>query len=138
MESKTTKKGEYELIERDGVKYEIADVQSGKKVVGRAPTRSYDTPQDMLDDIGPEVMFSLAIRQIRQDHANAVRAKFNKDKVSASTVTKEIGTDAKKLIKVSEFMKAHPDVDFTEAACATLGLGPSAKPDENRIHWDVL
>jgi len=130
------------LVEvRDGIEYELEAVHYKSKCVGLAPTRSFDDDESMLEHYGLADLCSLATRQLKQDVKNAVRAKYNKDKVSATTVINAIGagtiTPEMQQQAVVE-MQAGKYKTFTDACAAYLGIGEDAlkNADPSHVHWD--
>ena len=130
------------LVEvHDGVEYELEPVKYKSKCVGLAPTRVFDDDESMLEHYGLSVLCSLAGRQLKQDAKNTVRAKYNKDKVSATTVINAIGAGTitpEMQQKAVELMKAGKHKTFTDACAAFLGIGEDAlkNADPSHIHWD--
>ena len=140
----TTK--EIRVEEREGLKYELEAVHCKSKCVGLAPTQTFDGVADdvlekLLEVYGSDRIVACFTRQIKQDAKNLVRAKFNKDKVSATTVINAIGagliTPEQQQQAVVE-MNAGKYKTFTDACAAYLGVGEDALKniDSEHIHWD--
>lgn len=129
------------LVEvRDGIEYELEAVHYKSKCVGLAPTRCFDDDESMLEHYGLSDLCSLAKRQLKQDGKNAVRAKYNKDKVSASAVLKAIGAgelSPEDIELATVDMKAGKGT-FTDLCAARLGVGEDAlkNADPSHVHWD--
>lgn len=124
---------ETKIVEKDEVKYLVEEVKSAKVVVGLAPTRHAVTLDELLDFVEPEVVFKLAYRQMRTDHANKVRAKFNGKGTSAIAVIAAIAAETITTEEVKEAME-RTNSTFTDAATKLL----QTDPDPKAIHWDVL
>ena len=134
-----------DTIEKDGVNYWIQKVRTLGKVVGFAPTKIRSTLEGLKEDFSDQEIVELACRQLREDSKNAVRPKYNKDKIKASsviaawqdgTLTAEMQAEANKLWQ-------EPNAsckDFTEACGKLLGLGAGAieDVDETQVHWDCV
>lgn len=133
---------ETRTIERDGVCYELTAVKTDSKVVGLAPTVRFDTLSEMLDVFDEATVLALAVRQYRTDAQNKVRARLNKDKVSASDIVAEIvsGRFTSEMQEEANRMWQQPGgpKDFTAAAAKLLGLGRQATPAADTIHWEIL
>lgn len=134
-------------VERDGVKYSCTSVRHKGKNVGFAPSRIpqgelFDDQLEWLtNEYGSEAIVKCFDRQIKQDAMNAVRGKFNKDKVSATTVINAIGDGritAEMQQKAVKEMKAGIHKTFTDACATYLGIGEDAlkNADAAHIHWD--
>ena len=138
------------LVEvRDGKEYELFPVHHKGKCVGLAPVRSYtDIDAAEAEAETPEArkafrewLFTCGMRQAAQDAMNAVRAKYNKDKVSATTVINAIGAGIitpEMQQQAVEEMNAGKYKTFTDACAAYLGIGEDAlkNADSSHIHWD--
>ena len=126
---------EEKTVERDDVVYIVDEVKSGGVVVGLAPTvKAVDIDELMAvfaDDI--ETVFKLAYRQLRTDHKNLVRAKFNGKGKSAVAVVAGIAAGHVTVEEIQVEMKRTSST-FTDAATALL----TTEPDPTAIHWDVL
>lgn len=134
---------------RDGVEYELEAVHYKGKCVGLAPTKKFIADGVEWDDVleklieayhSADVAMSFT-RQLKQDVKNIVRAKFNKDKVSATTVINAIGSGAitaEMQTKAVEEMRSGKYKTFTDACAAYLGIGEDAlkNADAEHIHWD--
>ena len=81
---------ESKTVQRDGVDYLVEAVKSASKVVGLSPTRKAVDLDELMNILTPERIFKLAYRQLRTDHANKVRAKFNSKGESAIAVVAEL------------------------------------------------
>ena len=121
------------IVEKDGVEYFVEEVKSASKIVGLSPTRKAVSLDEMLVFVEPETIFKLAYRQLRTDHKNIVRAKFNGKGKSAVAVVAGIaaGLITTEQVQV-EMERSHST--FTDAATALL----TTDPDPKAIHWDVL
>ena len=138
-----TTTNEKPLVEvHDGVEYELEPVHYKTKCVGLAPTQAYDGLEAMLEKMDDNAVFALAIRQLKQDVKNAVRAKYNKDNVSATTI---INAQASGELTIEMMQAAKKDYDagkyehnWTRCCAAQLGLGDDAlaKANPSHIHWD--
>ena len=132
---------ETRVEEHEGVEYELEPTKYKSRCVGLAPTRSFKTDEEMLEHYGLPALCALAGRQLKQDAKNAVRGKFNKDKVSASAVVKAIGSG---VLTSEDVEMAALDVregrykTFTDACAARMGIGEDALENANpeHIHWD--
>ncbi len=121
------------IVEKDKVKYLIEDVKSSGKVVGKAPTKLATDLDELMAFVDPEIIFKLAYRQMRTDHANKVRAKFNGKGTSAVAVVAAIAGEIISTEEIKVEMK-RTNSSFTDAATALL----KTDPDPEAIHWDVL
>ena len=121
------------IVEKDEVKYLVEEVKSAKVVVGLAPTRHAQSLDGLLDFVEPETIFKLAYRQMRTDHANKVRAKFNGKGTSAVAVIAAIAAGSITVDEIQNEM-AKTNLPFTDAATKLL----KTDPDPTAIHWDVL
>ena len=139
------------LVEvRDGKEYELFPVHHKGKCIGLAPVRSYtDIDAAEAEAETPEArkafrewLFTCGMRQAAQDVMNAVRAKYNKDKVTASTVIKACNNGD---VSPEQYQESWDAVgagtykDLTTAICTMwLSLGEDAfkKADPTHIHWD--
>ena len=141
------KPNDAETVEKDGAVYECTSVRHKGKNVGFAPTKipqgeSFDDQLEWLtDEKGSKCIVKCFVRQLKQDAMNAVRAKYNKDKVSATTVINAIGSGditAEMQKKAVEEMTAGKYKTFTDACAAYLGIGEDAlkNADSKHIHWD--
>ena len=131
------------LVEvHDGVEYELEPTHYKSKCVGFAPTRSFDSDEEMLEHYGLSDLCAAAGRQKKQDAKNAVRGKYNKDKVSATTIinaqktgemTTEMFIAAKKDYDANKY-----DHNWTKCCSVQLGIGDDAldKADATHKHWD--
>lgn len=133
-------------VEKDGVQYVCNPVRHKSKNVGFAPTKmpqgdNYDDQLEWLtNEYGSDAIVKCFVRQNKQDAMNAVRAKYNKDKVSASAVLKAIGTGAltpEDIAAATEEMTAGKGA-FTDLCAARLGIGEDAlkNADPKHVHWD--
>ena len=134
-----------ETIEKDGVLYWVQKVHTQGKTVGFAPTKVRKDLDELLADMEPEVICELACRQLREDSKNAVRPKYNKDKVKPADVLAAIGDGrltAEMQIKANEMWQEANSAykNFTEACGKLLGLGAGAieDVDETQVHWDCV
>jgi len=140
---------------REGVEYELSATKTGKpsKCVGLAPTKipqgeTFDDKLEWLtNEYGSEAIVKCFARQNVQDAMNNVRAKYNKDKVTASAVIKAVNDG---LVSPEEYAAAWADVkrennptgkfeNLTTAICTLyLGTGEDAlkNADPAHIHWD--
>ena len=145
-----TTTNEKPLVEvHDGVEYRLAAVKTGKpaKCVGLAPTKVIqgDTDDDKLEwltnEYGSKVIVECFERKNIQDAENAVRGKYNKDKVTptqmygaiaSGQLTPEMQREAWDQVGLGKYK------DFTEACCAMIGFGEAAldKANPSHIHWD--
>lgn len=121
---------------KDGINYELAKVMHDGKQVGFAPTRVFETDEEMLEHLGIEILCSLAIRQYRQDAKNAVRAKFNKGKVTPAAAMKFMESNPDKVAEISRVCVVEK-ISLVEACEKSMGVGENAKPDAEKIHWDI-
>lgn len=132
---------ETQIVERDGVSYEVEPVRYKTQCVGLAATRLLDD-KEMVEQYTLAAICELARRQKKQDAKNSVRAKFNRDKVSATAVINAIGTGqitTEMQAKAVELMnKSAGAMNFTEACSRFLGIGEDALKDADptHIHWD--
>ena len=124
---------EHKIVKKDGVDYIVDEVRSGKVVVGLAPTVKAVDLDELMAILEPDVIFKLAYRQIRTDHKNLVRAKFNGKGKSALAVVNAIANGGLTVEQIQEEMLASK-TDFTTAATNLL----QTDPDPTAIHWDVL
>jgi hypothetical protein len=86
-------------------------------------------------------IIELARRQLKQDAKNAVRAKYNKDKVTASMALNAIASGELSPDDIETANKALADgsaKSFTDACAKLLGIGEDAlkNADASHIHWD--
>ena len=131
-------------------RYELEPVHHGKpkKCVGLAPTKQapadVHSPDDILDwmlnEYGAEAIVKCFDRQLKQDVKNNVRAKFNKDKVTATMANNAINDGRitpDQIVEATEIMKSGK-MNFTEAITTFLGVGEDAlkNADATHIHWD--
>lgn len=123
------------IVEKDGVEYVVDEVKSAKNIVGLAPTRHAVDLDELLEIVDAEKIFKLAYAQLRTNHQNIVRAKFNGKGKSAVAVINALGDPENSLTveKINEEMKKS-HTTFTDAATNLL----TTAPDPNAIHWDVL
>ena len=133
---------ETQIIEKDGVSYELEQVRYKSQVVGLAPTMLLDD-DSMVKQYGLADICELARRQIKQDAKNQVRAKYNKDKVSATTVINAIGSGditPEQQAQAVKDMTAGKAKNFTEACARFLGIGEDALKDvkPTHVHWDCV
>ncbi len=124
---------EPKVITKDDVKYFADEVKSGKKIVGLAPTQMMTSLIEMEVFFKDDEIFKLAYRQLRTDHKNAVRAKFNGTGKSAVAVVASLAAGTITVEEIQEEQK-HTGADFTTAATKLL----QTDPDPTAIHWDVL
>lgn len=139
---------ETRIEEHNGKKYVLEAVEYQKKGVGLAPTLAIEgeSADDQLDFLlqtyGSALIVSKFERQNKQDAKNAVRGKFNKDKVSATTI---INAQASGELTIEMMASAKKDYDagkydhnWTKCCAAQLGLGEDAlaHADSTHIHWD--
>ena len=143
----TTK--EIRVEEHGEYRYELEPVHYKSKCVGLAATKTapddHVSPDDhmdwLLNEYGVEAVVNCFSRQLKQDVKNAVRGKYNKDKVSATTMINAIGagliTPEQQQQAVLE-MNAGKYKTFTDACAAYLGIGEDAlkNADPEHIHWD--
>ena len=139
-----TKEKEREL-ERDGVVYLATEVRTDKKCVGLAPRIKFkldgdsyaDALEKMTVELGEEQLFKLADAQLNTSTQNRVRAKYNKDKFSASQTVAAIASGE---ITTDDIMSTQKqrNVSFTEAAGILMGVGKNAVVDSEHVHWDCL
>jgi hypothetical protein len=129
---------ETKTTEKDGVVYVLDTVKSGKVVVGLAPTPKIDDLDALLAVVEPEAVFKLAYSQLRTNHKNVVRAKFNTKGVKASAVLDALkpDEDGNSVLTTTEIIEHGKKTgqDFTDAAMDLL----RTDPDPEKIHWDVL
>jgi len=144
----TTKKPLVEV--RDGIEYDLYPVHHGKpkKCVGLAPVKRYKDMDELEASADSpkakkairEWLFTCGMRQAAQDVMNTVRGKYNKDKVTASTVQNAMnsGELTPDQIKQATDEMVAGKGNFTECAAAILGLGQDAlkNADPSHIHWD--
>ena len=141
----TTK--EIRVEEREGVEYELSPVEHAKKGVGLAPTKipQGDTEDDKLEwltnEYGAGAIVACFGRQLKQDSMNAVRGKYNKDKVTASTINRAIGDGTMTTEMIEQANKDFKDgkgKNWTTCAAAIIGFGEDAlkNADPEHIHWD--
>ncbi len=134
-------------VERNGVKYSCQAVRHKGKNVGFAPAKtaqgksSDDQLEWLTNKYGSKDIVACFTRQLKQDVMNAVRAKYSKDKVSATTVINAIGNGTitvEMQQKAVEEMAAGKYKTFTDACAAYLGIGEGAlkNADPKHIHWD--
>ena len=130
--------GKSVIIQKDGIDYRIEEVSSAGKIVGKAPTKEYKNLKAMLEDKGEDATFSLAVRQMRQDAKNLVRAKATKDlKVADSVITNailkgEISTDEISALAKKEHLTLRKAVEKLLSVDKKLKLQP------DRIFWEIL
>lgn len=126
---------EAKVVKRDDVEFYVDEVKSGGKIVGLSPTvKAIDL--DELLAVFPdneEEVFKLAYRQMRTDHKNLVRAKFNGTGKSAVAVVAGIAAGLITTEEIQVEMKRTSST-FTDAATSLL----TTDPDPDVIHWDVL
>lgn len=141
------KANDAKIVKKDGIEYRCTSVRHKGRNVGFAPTKkpvgdSYDDELEWLtNDYGSESIVKCFVRQNAQDAMNMVRAKYNKDKVSATAVINAIGAGlitAEMQTKAVEGMKAGKYKTFTDACATYLGIGEDAlkNADSEHIHWD--
>jgi hypothetical protein len=134
-------------VKKDGIEYSCVPVRHKFKVVGFAPTKvpqgeTYDDQLEYLtNEYGSESIVKCFVRQNKQDAMNDVRAKYNKDKVSATTVINAIGSGAitpEMQQKAADEVKSGKYKTFTDACAAYIGVGEDAlkNADPEHIHWD--
>ena len=119
------------------VAYTFSPVRHGGNQVGYSPRRSFDTDEEMLEYFGLPILCSLADRQKDQDGKNAVRAKFTKDKVKASSVVNALAAGEISVEQINEVVRVK-GLSFTDAAASLMGIGKEAKVEPNKVHWDIL
>ena len=124
---------EEKTVERDDVVYIVDEVKSGGVVVGLAPTKKAVDLDELMAILDPEDIHKLAYRQMRTDHKNLVRAKFNGKGKSAVAVVAGIAAGIVTVEEIQVEMKRTSST-FTDAATALL----TTEPDPTAIHWDVL
>ena len=124
---------ETRIVEKDGVKYLVEDVKSAKVVVGCSPTRQATDLDELMEFVSPKDIFKFAYRQIRTDHCNKVRGKFNSKGTSAVAVVAAIAAGTITVEEIQAEMK-ETHAAFTDAATKLL----KTDPDPTAIHWDVL
>ena len=133
---------------REGVEYDLSPVEHKKVGVGFAPTKTVqgDTDDDKLEwlttEYGSAPIVKCFVRQNKSDAMNNVRGKYNKDKVSATTIinaqktgemTTEMFIAAKKDYDANKY-----DHNWTKCCSVQLGIGDDAldKADATHKHWD--
>ena len=119
------------------VEYLCSPVRHGGAQVGYAPRRKMVDLDEMLGVLSPEKIYSLADRQLDQDMKNAVRAKFTKDKVKASSVVNALASGEISVEQINEIVRVK-GLTFTDAAASLMGVGKDAKVEPYKIHWDIL
>ena len=124
---------EERIVERDDVDYLVEEVKSASKVVGLAPTRFAKDLDSLMEIVEPEDIFKLAYRQIKTDHKNLVRAKFNGKGKSAIAVVAALASGTIDTEQIKAEMQLTGS-DFTTAATNLL----TTDPDPEAIHWDIL
>ena len=137
------------LVEVHGEhEYELEPVHYKGKCVGLAPTKmiigksSDDALEWLTNEYGSEAIVGCFTRQLKQDVKNTVRAKYNKDKVTASAVIKACNSGQVSPEEYAEAWKqtqAGKYKDLTTAICTLyLGTGEDAlkNADPSHKHWD--
>lgn len=125
------------LVEKDGKSYECSPVVHGKKQVGLAPRRVFDTDEEMLEFFGLSVLCGLADRQYNQDTKNAVRAKFAKGATSATSAIKFYNDNPDRRKEIDRLCTIEK-MELIAACEQLMGIGENAKADPDKIHWDIL
>jgi hypothetical protein len=139
----TTKEVRIE-VSPSGVECAVEETRFKGRCVGLAPTRNFTTDEEMLEHYKLSGLCALATRQLKQDAKNAVRAKYQRDQVSATTI---INAQASGEMTPEMIAAAKADYDagkyehnWTRCCAVQLGLGDDAlaKADPRHIHWDCI
>ena len=137
------------VTERNGIQYKCSCVRYKSKNVGLAPVRILkgENADDKLEDAIEVYGSAHVVKQLERanttDSMNQVRAKFNKDKVSATTVINAIGSGlitAEQQIEAVADMNSGKAKNFTDACARFLGIGEDALKDvePTHVHWDCV
>ena len=137
---------ELQIVKRDEVDYWVKPVHTNKTCVGLSPVKVRKDLDEILADFSSEAITEFVNRQLITDAENAVRGKYNRDKVNATTVINLIGTGAltpeMQDIANKDWQSDAPghSKDFTAACAKLLGLGKDALKNANpkQIHWDCV
>ena len=127
------------IVEKDGQSFRCEEVRHEGQVVGLAPTLDFtgsfsEILEEMVQVFDDEQVVKWALRQMREEAKNKVRAKCNRDKVPDSVLLKASyngEVDMKEIVKL-------PEKDRRKAIIKQLGLGKEAKPDATEVHWDIM
>ena len=118
---------------KDDVVYVLDIVKSGGESVGLAPTPKAEDLDELMNILSPEEIFKLAYSQLRTNHQNMVRAKFNSKGKNATGVIAAIAAGTV-LVEDIKTEMVRSDSNFTDAATKLM----RTEPDPTVIHWDVL
>jgi len=126
---------ELQIVENDGIKYELHVVKSGGRQVGLAPVKLTKDLDEDLTILTPDQVHDYATRQRREDAKNVLRAKLN-GKVSPKAILEAFTVPAL-FAEADKAYKAGRAGDMGAAMRLVLEAQTDS-PNPETIHWDCV